>query len=159
MEKFTKDTFKPEDFTFVDLGLPSGRLWASENAPGHYTHDEAEQTFGEFLPKGAAMAELIEECRIEWNAKEAGLDITGPNGNSIFLPASGYIFPGERIVACDGDAGYYWTRMRYVPNSDSFAGYSQAYARYLGFNSGDVLPLNHYYRSFGFSVRPCREFV
>ena len=24
----------PDRYTFVDLGLPSGRLWATENAPG-----------------------------------------------------------------------------------------------------------------------------
>ncbi|MBQ4409373.1 MAG: hypothetical protein IJL31_00210 [Oscillospiraceae bacterium] len=159
MKKLTKDTFKPEDFTFVDLGLPSGRLWANENAPGHYTHDEAEQAFGEFLPKGSAMAELIEECKIEWNYKEHGLDITGPNGNSIFLPASGYIFPGKRSVYADDEIGYYWTRMRYVPNSESFAGNSQTSARRLSFRSGGVYPLNYTDRSYGFSVRPCREFV
>ena len=47
-------------------------------------------------------------------------------------------------VKLEGD---YWTRM---PNS-------QAYARYLYFSSGGVYPLNYYSRSYGFSVRPCRE--
>ena len=51
----------PDRYTFVDLGLPSGRLWATENAPGFYTFDEAVDTFGELLPKGSAMVELIEE--------------------------------------------------------------------------------------------------
>ncbi|MCR5352383.1 MAG: hypothetical protein K6E35_07845 [Bacteroidales bacterium] len=155
--KLTKETFKIEDFTFVDLGLPSGRQWASENAPGHYTYDEAVEAFGDCLPKGAAMVELIEECKVEWNDQKKGLDITGPNGNSIFLPAAGYVFPGEEVVADDEFYGYYWTRMTYIPNSDSYAGISQADARSLNFRSGYVRPLYGYYRSSGFSVRLCKE--
>ena len=103
----------PDRYTFVDLGLPSGRLWATENAPGFYTYDEAVDTFGELLPKGSAMVELIEESEVSWNREKKGLDITGPNGNTIFLPADGY--------RCG------------------------------------VYPLTYYSRSYGFSVRPCRE--
>ncbi len=153
----TTPTFDPKDFEFVDLGLPSGRLWATENAPGYYNFNTAADIFADYLPKGAAMVELLEECKVEWNDQKKGLDITGPNGNSIFLPAAGYVFPGETVVADDEFFGYYWTRMAYIPNSDSYAGISQAYARYLGFYSGNVLPSDYYNRSGGFSVRPCRE--
>ena len=135
----------PDRYTFVDLGLPSGRLWATENAPGFYTFDEAVDTFGELLPKGSAMVELIEESEVSWNREKKGLDITGPNGNTIFLPADGYRWEMEvNNVKLEGD---YWTRM---PSS-------RAYARRLGFSSGGVYPLNFSYRSPGFSVRPCRE--
>ena len=135
----------PDRYTFVDLGLPSGRLWATENAPGFYTFDEAVDTFGELLPKGSAMVELIEESTCIWNDEKKGLDITGPNGNTIFLPADGYRWEMEvNNVKLEGD---YWTRMPH----------SQANARNLGFNSGGVYPLLSYGRSNGFSVRPCRE--
>ena len=135
----------PDRYTFVDLGLPSGRLWATENAPGFYTFDEAVDTFGELLPKGSAMVELIEESEVSWNREKKGLDITGPNGNTIFLPADGYRWGMEvKNVKLEGD---YWTRM---PRS-------QTGARILGFYSGGVYPLDGYYRSYGFSVRPCRE--
>jgi hypothetical protein len=154
----TTPTFKPEDFEFVDLGLPSGRHWAKTNAPGHYTFNQAADIFADYLPKGAAMVELIEECKVEWNDEKHGLDITGPNGNSIFLPAAGYIYPGENSVTSADDVGCYWTRMTYVPNSESYGSYSQAYARSLYFYSGIVSPLYVYPRSYGFSVRPCREF-
>ena len=33
----------------------------------------------------------------------------------------------------------------------------QTNARYLNFNSGGVYPLDNNYRSYGVSVRPCRE--
>ena len=135
----------PDRYTFVDLGLPSGRLWATENAPGFYTFDEAVDTFGELLPKGSAMVELIEESEVSWNREKKGLDITGPNGNTIFLPADGYRWAMEvKNVKLEGD---YWTRMPL----------SQAGARRLSFYSGGVYPLNDGSRSFGFSVRPCRE--
>ena len=145
-DKLTKDTFNPEAFTYVDLGLPSGRLWATENAPGFYTFDEAVETFGDSLPKGSAMVELIEESTCIWNDEKKGLDITGPNGSTIFLPAAGYTWGSPSVKAKD-DEGDYWTRLPL----------SQARARFLYFFSGGVYPLNDNYRSNGFSVRPCRE--
>lgn len=145
-KKLTKSTFNPEAFTFVDLGLPSGRLWATENAPGHYTFDEAMDTFGELLPKGLAMTELIEESTCAWNDEKKGLDITGPNGNSIFLPAAGYTSDSPNVKAKYKE-GDYRTRMPYT----------QTYAHILFFNSDVVYPLSFSYRSSGFSVRLCRE--
>ena len=136
----------PDRYTFVDLGLPSGRLWATENAPGFYTYDEAVDTFGGLLPKGSAMVELIEESTCTWNDEKKGLDIIGPNGNSIFLPAAGYTWCSPDVKAKDNE-GNYWTRMPF----------SQTGARLLYFYSGGVYPLSYYYRSNGFSVRPCRE--
>ena len=146
--------FNPDAIKWVDLGLPSGRLWASENIDGYFTYDQAVELLGEYLPKGAAFAELIEECKVEWNQEKKGLDVTGPNGNSIFLPACGY--KGEKGCRSVGDEGNYWSRMPYA-NSESFAPGSQAYARGLYFGSGNVYPLDGRYRSYGFSVRPSRE--
>lgn len=137
---------RSDDFTFVDLGLPSGRLWATENAPGHYTFDEAINTFGELLPKATAVVELIEESTIDWNDEKKGVDIIGPNGNSIFLPATGYTWGSSGVEGKD-EEGNYWTRMRCDEN----------YARYLDFDSGGLLPLNSNLIPFGFSVRPCKE--
>ena len=91
------------------------------------------------------MVELIEESEVSWNREKKGLDITGPNGNTIFLPADGYRWEMEvNNVKLEGD---YWTRMPY----------SQTFARRLRFVSGGVYPLGYYNRSNGFSVRPCRE--
>jgi len=156
--KLTKETFNAENFGFVDLGLPSGRRWAAENAPGHYTFDEAVEVFGDCLPKAAAMAELIEECQVKWNEEKKGLDITGPNGNSIFLPAAGFVSRFSGSLESADEIGAYWTRKAFVTPSESYASYSQAHAYLLRFNSGGVDPLHSIYRSYGFSVRPAREF-
>ena len=155
-DKLTKESFSPDNFQFVDLGLPSGRLWATENAPGHYTFDEACEVFGDCLPKGAAMVELFEECQVEWNEEKKGLDVTGPNGNSLFFPAAGYRWRGGDLEN-EGVEGDYWTRMPFVPKSKSYASNSQAFARYLYFHSGGLYPLSSSLRSLGFSVRPSRE--
>jgi len=144
-KKLTKDTFNPEAFTFIDLGLPSGRLWATENAPGHYTFDEAVDTFDELLPKATAMMELIEECKCTWNDEKKGVDVTGPNGSTIFLPAAGYTWSSPDVKA--KDEGYYWTRMPH----------GQTDARSLSFNSRVVYPLEFDRRSSGFSVCLCKE--
>ena len=79
------------------------------------------------------------------NGEKKGLDVTGPNGNTIFLPADGYLW--EMKVEDVKLEGYYWTRMPF----------SQAYARRLGFDSGGVYPLNLSHRFLGFSARLCRE--
>ncbi len=154
--KLTRETFSPDKFTFIDLGLPSGRLWATENAPGHYDFDEAREIFGDCLPNGVAMVELAEECQVEWNEDKKGLDVTGPNGNSIFLPAAGYRWRGGELWN-DGLEGDYWTRMPYAPKSKSYATNSQAGARGLLFGSVGLHPLYDCNRSRGLSVRLCKS--
>ena len=138
---------KEKEFTYVDLGLPSGRLWASENAEGYYTFDEAKKEFGELLPKSEAFKELWEECQWLWDVKNKGMIVVGPNKNTIFLPASGYRLSASGGLYVVGSFGYYW----------SYASGSQAYARNLSFYSGGVYPLDYNTRASGFSVRPCRE--
>ena len=138
---------KEKEFTYVDLGLPSGRLWASENAEGYYTYDEAKEKFGELLPKPEAFVELWEECQWLWDVKEKRMVVVGPNQNTIFLPASGYRNGASGGLNYVGSSGRYW----------SYASDSQADARRLGFDSGGVYPLRSNHRALGFSVRPCRE--
>ena len=138
---------KEKEFTYVDLGLPSGRLWASENAEGYYTYDEAKAKFGELLPKPEAFEELWEECQWLWDVKEKRMVVVGPNQNTIFLPASGCRYNASGGLGSVGSGGNYW----------SYASNSQAYARHLHFVSGGVYPSYSSYRALGFSVRPCRE--
>ena len=52
-----------DKFTYIDLGLPSGILWATENAEGYYTYDKAKEQSGELLPKPKAFQELWENCQ------------------------------------------------------------------------------------------------
>jgi len=146
-ETQTKREPSPDGFTFVDLGLPSGRQWATKNAPGHYTFDEACEAFGEHLPKKSAMAELIEECKCSWNKEKRGLDVVGPNGNSIFLPAAGCVYPHENEPFFVDIKGEYWTQTLY----------SQKLASHLFFNPVGLHPMGIDDRRLGCSVRLCKE--
>ena len=154
-DKYDKDhAFDPDRYEFIDLGLKSGRRWATSPAPGHYQYDEAVEVFGNYLPRASAMVELWESCKWDWDDTCKGYKVTGPNGNSIFIPANGWqdydsdtekLIPGA--LGSVGSGGYWWA---FAPNS-------QAYARNLYFNSGNVNPLSSGGRAVGCGVWPCRE--
>ena len=74
----------------VDLGLPSGTLWKNANEGGdnaRYTYDEAVRRFGNKLPTKQQLEELKNKCTWTWTGN--GYKVTGPNGESITLPAAG----------------------------------------------------------------------
>lgn len=61
------------------------------------------------LPTASEQAELVTECKWELVKEDdiTGLKVTGPSGNSIFLPAAGY---QNSVATIDcGDIGYYWS--------------------------------------------------
>ena len=141
----TKDM--KDKFTYIDLGLPSGRLWAAENAKGYYTYDKAKKKFGELLPSPEAFEELYDECEWIWDPENKGVTIVGPNKNTIFLPASGF-------RDCDSDSenaefvgseGMYW----------SDTSYSSGFVRVLYFNSYGIDTSILGNSDAGFSVRLC----
>lgn len=91
---------------FVNLGLPSGTKWKriNEDENDYFTFDEALREFGKkSLPSKENFEELLENCRSEWDDARKGRVFTGPNGNSIFLPAIGY------KEFSRGSDGYYWS--------------------------------------------------
>jgi len=100
---------------YTDLGLPSGTIWKNFNATGYYTYDEAVSQFGNRLPTKEQWEELKAECQWSWNG--SGYKVTGPNGNSIVLPVTGF-------RDCDGNIsypqgfGYYWSSTPYESNED-----------------------------------------
>ena len=69
-------------------------------------------------PRYEELRELADLCSWEWIADRthAGYRVTGPNGNSIFLPATG-IYTGSRLML-EGHEGYYWaSQSLYVPDN------------------------------------------
>ena len=91
---------------YIDLGLPSGRVWAtmnygatSEEDFGNYlkwsSRKEVEDNWGKewSTPTSNDFKELIDNCNISWivvGNSVNGVRVTGKNGKSIFLPATGY---------------------------------------------------------------------
>ena len=142
LNETVKDDHKTK--THVDLGLPSGTLWATENENGYHTFEEADSSFGDSLPTPDQWRELIKHCKWEWETDDVyanGYKVTGLNGNSIFLPAAGYRDCNGRVYYA-GSNGYYWSS---TPEDSDFAWY-------LHFYSGSVYMYDSYRRD-GISVR------
>lgn len=98
------------------------------------------------MPTQYEMEELVEECEWEWiEANNVRCcRVTGPNGNSIFLPASGSRYESSLINA--GESGSYWSST--PPNT--------IFAYFLSLRSGDIR-VNWRSRDYGCSVRPVSE--
>lgn len=92
--------------------------------------------------------ELIQNCSWTWTTLNGvgGQQATGPNGNSIFLPAT-----GSRLATGlynPGNEGHYWSSTLYDGNSTK--------AQYVNFGSS-YLYHDYYARCYGHSVRPVSE--
>ena len=113
-------------------------------------HDAATANWGGDwrMPTGAEQEELF-NCTWNWTTQNGvkGYKVTGPNGNSIFLPAAGYRDGSSLGLA--GSRGSYW---RSAPGMF----YNDNYACSLHFNSSNHYMGNHY-RYDGLSVRPVLE--
>ena len=102
------------------------------------------------MPDSSEFQELYDECNWSWKSSYNGTRgylVTGPNGNSIFIPASGDRYNDDLFD--HGSRGSYWSRSLYSDNTD--------YARSLCFYGGDVYPTYYDTRYYGFSVRPVAE--
>ena len=97
------------------------------------------------MPTKAEYQELIEKCkreRVIYNGVN-GTKLTGPNGNSIFLPAAGF---RDGTEAYDqGSFGEYWSGTKDEK-------YDGVYKLHFLFGSGHFIGSG--YRNYGYSVRP-----
>lgn len=135
---------------YVDLGLPSGTLWATCNVgagkPEDYgdylSWDEGKTAaanwgIGWCMPSKKQWEELIQNTNNTWTKRNGvnGRLFTANNGEVLFLPAA-------------GSDGYYWSTLLYMglPND----------AWYFYFRS-DCYLMYYFSRSSGISVRPVRS--
>lgn len=85
---------------------------------GNINYDAAAANWGGGwrMPKNEEYEELLNKCDWQWTSVDGhyGCMITGPNGNSIFLPAAGYR-NGTSLYGSEL-RGYYWTS---TPDQDS----------------------------------------
>lgn len=188
---------------FVDLGLPSGLLWAHTNvgaassvddgdyfAWGETEHksyyDMSTYKWGDYnewgsinmtkynltdkkttldseddvatvnwgtpcrMPDTSEFEELVNKCDWAWQSSYNGTSgylVTGPNGKTIFFPASGDCYMDSLFN--HGTRGNYRSR--------SLGSNHYTYARLLNFGSDYVKPTNNSYRWYGLTVRPVAE--
>ena len=113
-------------------------------------HDTARENWGGSwrMPTDSENDELCKKCKWVWTSKNGhnGYNVTGPNGNSIFLPAAGWRNGTSSYDV--GGLGNYWSST--LSSSRSYD------ARFLYFNSSRHYA-GSYYRRIGRSVRPVTE--
>lgn len=102
------------------------------------------------MPTAEEQMELMKNCKWQWVFLNTtyGCKVTGPNGNSIFLPATGYRIGASTLLP--GDIGYYWSSSLYNGDYsngayDLFFDFSKEYGRAA------------YVRYYGNTVRPVCE--
>ena len=121
---------------------------------GNPQYDAARANWGSTwrMPTKSEFEELIKECEWEWTSEGEndryidGYRVTGPNGNSIFLPAAGYMYGTSLSNA--GSHGFYWSS---TPDESGTRGACNLY-----FNSGSR-GTDWNYRHYGQSVRPVSD--
>ncbi len=100
------------------------------------------------MPTYSELRELRDNCQWAWTMVDgqSGYKVTGPNGNSIFLPAAGYALGSSFNNV--GSGGYYWSST--PDESSTFRAYE------LNFSSSGV-GIYSSRRNCGQSVRPVSE--
>ena len=96
------------------------------------------------MPTEAEQDELRNNCTWDWTIQNGvnGYKVTGPNGNSIFLPAARYVYDSGFV----GSNGLYWSSSLDTDGPD--------YACGVGFNSDRVYWNSRGNRFYGCAVRP-----
>lgn len=189
-----------KEYKFVDLGLPSGTLWADRNVGADSPEDYgdyfawgetepkriydwsnykwcqgssytitkycADTSYGTVdnktvldieddaayvnmgtewrMPTKTQMSELNSKCTWTWTTQNGkrGYKVTGPNGNSIFLPAAGGC--GSSGLSSTGSIGGYWS---------SSVSESLPYSAWQLVFQSSYHRIQSYYREDGHSVR------
>ena len=141
-ETYTKDEYKEDNCDLLDVEM--------EDIGGDPEYDVATSEWGDDwrLPTEEDFHELEEECEWKWMKKKGvyGMRVKGPNGNSIFLPATGYRRVSSLGIA--GEDGSYWSSTPIESDSP--------YAYDLRFHIGDQY-VDWDDRYYGLSVRPVSE--
>ena len=131
------------------LGINMKMVFLGEIS-GNTQYDTARAKWGGKwrIPTKAELQELCDKCTWIWMSQNGveGYKVTGPNGNSIFLPAAGFRNGSSPYRA--GSDGRYWSSTPLGSNS------LNAYS--LDFNSGNHHMFNSG-RNNGLSVRPVLE--
>ena len=121
-----------------------------EDISGKHLYDAARHVMTGFwrTPTKSEIEELVNECYWEYDSGKQGYKITGPNGNSIFLPINGFINENNKQGLNDLMMGRY---MSSTPVTDDKCVWVLDFSK-------DYIKLSSNNRSFGFNIRPVFEF-
>ncbi|MBR3759272.1 MAG: hypothetical protein IKK62_12755 [Bacteroidaceae bacterium] len=146
-EIYTKDSYTEENSETYNRDIG--------DIAGHFKRDVAYADWGENwrLPSREECKELINKCTWTWTTQggHKGYKVVGPNGKSIFLPATG--LKEDNFTYNIGEKGIYWTSQPYLYNDDYISAYCFGFDVY-----DDNVPKTYWsYRHYGRSIRPVCE--
>ena len=139
------ETTTKSTYTYDNCGS-YGMLWG--DIGGHSSRDAARANWGGNwrLPTNAEFQELLDSCTWECTTQNGhnGYKVTGPNGQSIFLPAAGSRFGAGEVGV--GSSGGYWGSTPYESDThcayDLFFGKVSHYVNWSGrFDGRSVRPV------------------
>ena len=144
-ETETKETYDYSNSLTYGLGIPTLQSLCFIDSKCNLTssYDAATANWGGRwrMPTESEMEELVDNCTWEWIIRDCGIccEVTGPNGNSIILPAD--------------SMDSYWSS---TPYDDYYGDGEQAYDLWVGSVNpyGSHFVDYHEPRSFGKYVRP-----
>ena len=151
-ETETKKEYTEENSLTYGLSMPELQAQGIIDSEGNLTssHDAATANWGSGwrMPTMEECQELVDSCTWTWTDHNnvEGYKVTGPNGNSIFLPAAGSRF-GSSLSLADG---CYWSSTTPF-ESDTYRAYS------LNFVGGYHRVSWGFCSNYGLSVRPVAE--
>lgn len=92
---------------YIDLGLPSGKLWCIDNEEGYFTFDEAVEKFQDQLPTMEDWLELDSYTKKHYDKERELAILKGRNSNKLFLPTTGFYIEDRRLIV--PECGCYWS--------------------------------------------------
>ena len=160
-ETQVKDTYTDASYQWKKDGkltrycaLAATDLWYGNTTPDEWVvldaEDDAARVYlgdGWRMPTREEQEALKKECKVSKEELDgvAGFRVTGPNGNSIFIPASGR--KSEKGLEFDGKYAYLWSSSLYTTVSTSAHSYNLlAGMAICGFSD----------RAIGLPVRPVK---
>ncbi len=151
-ETSTKETYDEDNCPTYGLSISQLQSQGYIDSEGNLTsqYDAARANWGGTwrLPTEAELEELNNKCTWKWTTQNGvnGYKVTGPNGNSIFLPAAGGRIGSSLYDA--GEGGFYWSSTPHESLSN--------FACSLFFYSSELY-VDYIFRHDGLSVRPVSE--
>ena len=133
---------------YVDLGLPSGTLWAKrfEKQDGERLYLPYDVAKRMNLPTEEQWEELKKVCR--WSVESGKMYCVGPNGNTLYFPTTGYI--EARTIVVEDSQSFFWLINDEETNNISKVGYliqSDVVYKYT----------REYYKGYKFPIRLVRK--
>lgn len=151
-ETETKDRYFADTYKYYDLEWSTIEKIGYDIAGTRYDAATA-KLGGEWrIPSHEEWKELVQSCNWEWTSINdvTGFRVTGPNGNSIFLPNAGRLYDkdGQARNGYENISGFYWTSNVAEDDDVNYRIYRASLSKSLYSADGYDVP------EIGMSIRP-----